>query len=152
VDDYLREGCLNVMPSQNQISKRSLWAGRIISGLVVLFLIFDGVTKVMKVPAVMEATARIGFPANLIPGIGILLLACTAVYVIQRTSILGAILLTGYLGGAVVTNLRAGSSLFGETLFPVYFGMFVWAGLYLRDERLHALIPLRTPIAPSKTP
>jgi hypothetical protein len=140
------------MPSQNQISKTSLWAGRIISALVVLFLIFDGVTKVMKVPAVMEATARIGFPANLIPGIGILLLACTAVYVIPRTSILGAILLTGYLGGAVVTNLRAGSSLFGETLFPVYFGVFVWTGLYLRDERLHALIPLRAPIAPSKTP
>jgi hypothetical protein len=140
------------MPSQNQISKTRLWAGRIISALVVLFLIFDGVTKVMKVPAVMEATARIGFPANLIPGIGILLLACTAVYVIPRTSILGAILLTGYLGGAVVTNLRAGSSLFGETLFPVYFGVFVWAGLYLRDERLHALIPLRAPIAPSKTP
>ena len=140
------------MPSQNQISKTSLWAGRIISALVVLFLIFDGVTKVMKVPAVMEATARIGFPANLIPAIGILLLACTAVYVIPRTSILGAILLTGYLGGAVVTNLRAGSSLFGETLFPVYFGVFVWAGLYVRDERLHALIPLRAPIAPSKTP
>jgi hypothetical protein len=140
------------MPSQNQISKTSLWAGRIISALVVLFLIFDGVTKVIKVPAVMEATARIGFPANLIPGIGILLLACTAVYVIPRTSILGAILLTGYLGGAVVTNLRAGSSLFGETLFPVYFGVFVWAGLYVRDERLHALIPLRAPITPSKTP
>ena len=152
MDDYLRESCLNVMPSQNQISKTHLWAGRIISALVVLFLIFDGVTKVMKVPAVMEATARIGFPANLIPGIGILLLACTAVYVIPRTSILGAILLTGYLGGAVVTNLRAGSSLFGETLFPVYFGVFVWAGLYVRDERLHALIPLRAPIAPSKTP
>jgi DoxX-like family len=139
------------MPAPIQISKTSLWAGRIISALVVLFLIFDGVTKVMKVPAVMEATARIGFPANLIVGIGTLLLACTAVYVIPRTSILGAILLTGYLGGAVVTNLRAGSSLFGETLFPVYFGVFVWAGLYLRDERLHALIPLRTPKAPPET-
>ena len=137
------------MPARNQISKTSLWAGRIISALVVLFLIFDGVTKVMKVNAVMEATARLGFPANLIVGIGVVLLACTAVYVIPRTSILGAILLTGYLGGAAVTNLRAGSSLFGETLFPVYFGVFVWAGLYLRDERLHALIPLRTPNAPS---
>jgi hypothetical protein len=139
------------MPARNQISKTSLWAGRIISALVVLFLIFDGVTKVMKVNAVMEATARLGFPANLIVGIGVVLLACTAIYVIPRTSILGAILLTGYLGGAAVTNLRAGSSLFGETLFPVYFGVFVWAGLYLRDERLHALIPLRTPNAPSAT-
>src|SRR6267154_4770127 len=133
------------MPAQNQISNTHLWAARIITALVVLFLVFDGVTKVMKVPAVMEATARIGFPANLIPGIGVLLLACTAIYVIPRTSVLGAILLTGYLGGAVLTNLRAGSSLFGETLFPVYFGVLVWAGLYLRDERLHALIPLRTP-------
>ena len=139
------------MPAQNQISKTRLWAARIITALVVLFLVFDGVTKVMKVPAVMEATARIGFPANLIPGIGVLLLVCTAIYVIPRTSVLGAILLTGYLGGAVVTNLRAGSSLFGETLFPVYFGVLVWAGLYLRDERLHALIPLRTPNGSSKT-
>jgi len=139
------------MQSSNQISKKSLWAGRIISALVVLFLIFDGVTKVMKVAAVMEATARIGFPANLIVGIGVTLLACTAFYVIPRTSILGAILLTGYLGGAVVTNLRAGSSLFGETLFPVYFGILVWGGLYLRDPRLRAMIPLRNPNAPPET-
>jgi DoxX-like family len=138
-------------PCQRGIKSRRRACGRIISALVVLFLIFDGVTKVMKVNAVMEATARLGFPANLIVGIGVVLLACTAIYVIPRTSILGAILLTGYLGGAAVTNLRAGSSLFGETLFPVYFGVFVWAGLYLRDERLHALIPLRTPNAPSAT-
>ena len=140
------------MPAPNRISKTSLWAGRIISALVVLFLIFDGVTKVMKVAPVMEASARLGFPANLIVGIGTVLLACVVVYVIPRTSILGAILLTGYLGGAVVTNLRAGSSLFGETLFPVYFGVFVWAGLYLRDARLRALIPLRAPNEPSQTP
>ncbi|MGH9680875.1 MAG: DoxX family protein, partial [Candidatus Acidiferrales bacterium] len=89
------------------------------------FLLFDGVTKVMKVPAVMAASARIGFPTNLIVGIGMTLLACTAVYVIPRTSILGAILLTGYLGGAVVTNLRAGSPFFAETLFPAYFGVLV---------------------------
>jgi hypothetical protein len=139
------------MQTGNQISKTSLWAGRIITAFVVLFLVFDGVTKVMKVAPVMEATPRLGFPANLIVGIGVTLLACTAVYVIPRTSILGAILLTGYLGGAVVTNLRAGSSLFGETLFPVYFGIFVWGGLYLRDNRLRAIIPLRNPNAPSET-
>lgn len=130
--------------SINNISKTSLWAGRIISALVVLFLVFDGVTKVMKVAPVMEASQRLGFPAGLIVAIGTVLLACTAIYVIPRTSIFGAILLTGYLGGAVVTNLRAGSPLFSETLFPIYFGIFVWGGLYLRDLRLRALIPLRS--------
>ena len=129
------------METGNQISKKSLWAGRVITGLVVLFLVFDGVTKVMKVAAVMEASARLGFPANLIVAIGITLLVCTAIYVIPRTSVLGAILLTGYLGGAVVTNLRAGSPLFSAVLFPVYFGVLVWAGLYLRNDRLRALIP-----------
>jgi hypothetical protein len=133
-----------MMSSTKQVSKTSLWAGRIISALVVLFLIFDGVTKVMKVAAVMEASKRIGFPEGLIVAIGTLLLACTAIYVIPQTSILGAILLTGYLGGAVMTNLRAGSPFFSETLFPIYFGFFVWGGLYLRDLRLRALIPLRS--------
>lgn len=132
------------MSSTRQISKPSIWAGRIISALVVLFLIFDGVTKVMKVAPVMEASKRLGFPAGLIVAIGAVLLACTAIYVIPRTSILGAILLMGYLGGAVVTNLRAGSPLFSETLFPIYFGILVWGGLYLRDLRLHELIPLRS--------
>jgi hypothetical protein len=131
------------MSSTRQISKTSLWAGRIISALVALFLVFDGVTKVMKVAPVMGASKRLGFPAGLIVAIGTILLACTAIHVIPRTSILGAILLTGYLGGAVVTNLRAGSPLFSETLFPIYFGIFVWGGLYLRDLRLCALIPLR---------
>jgi hypothetical protein len=138
------------MPSADHISKISLWAGRIISALIVLFLVFDGVTKVMKVPAVMEASARLGFPANLIVLIGGVLLACTAVYVIPQTSILGAILLTGYLGGAVETQLHAGSPLFSETLFPIYFGVFVWAGLYLRDDRLRAMIPLRKPNSTSE--
>jgi hypothetical protein len=138
------------MQAQIQVSKRNLLAGRIISALAVLFLVFDGVTKVMKVPAVMEASARIGFPANLIVAIGTVLLICTGLYVIPSTSILGAILLTGYLGGAVVTNLRGGSPLFSETLFPIYFGVFVWVGLYLRDPRLHALIPMRNPIASSE--
>ncbi|MHB8753441.1 MAG: DoxX family protein [Candidatus Acidiferrales bacterium] len=124
------------------VSKSMLWCGRIVSALVVLFLLFDGVTKVMKVPAVMQAAARLGFPANLLQTVGIILLACTAVYVIPRTSTLGAILLTGYLGGATVTNVRANDPVF-ETLFPVIFGVLVWGGLYLREERLRALIPLR---------
>lgn len=133
----------NTAATSRPISKTSLWAGRIISGLVVAFLVFDGVTKVLKVAPVMEASARIGFPANLIVVTGAILLVCTAIYVLPRTSILGAILLTGYLGGAVVTNLRAGSPLFSETLFPIYFGIFVWAGIYLRDASLRTMIPIR---------
>lgn len=124
------------------ISKASLWAARIITALVALFLIFDGVTKVMKVAPAMEAFAKLGYPANLAPVIGIILLVCLAFYLVPRTSILGALLLTGYLGGATEVNLRAGDPLF-ETLFPVIFGVLVWAGLYLRDERLRALIPIR---------
>jgi hypothetical protein len=126
------------------VSKKMLWAGRIISGLVVLFMLFDSIIHIMKPAPVLQAFVRLGFPERLSLVIGIILLVCVVLYVIPRTSVLGAILLTGYLGGAVVTNLRAGSSLFGETLFPVYFGMLVWGGLYLRDARLRALIPLRS--------
>ncbi len=123
-------------------SKKRVWAGRIISALAILFLLFDAIGKLMKVAPVLEASARLGLPANLIVGIGSLLLACVVVYAIPCTSILGAILLTGYLGGAVVIQVRVGDPLF-ETLFPVIFGVLVWAGIYLRDDRLRTLIPLR---------
>src|SRR5580704_17266669 len=111
------------------VSKKGLWTGRILSGLAILFLVFDGVTKVMKVPAVMQASAQMQYPLRLIPVIGIVLLVCTAVHAIPGTSILGAILLTGYLGGAVEAQLRAGNPLFAETLFPVYFSVLIWGGL-----------------------
>jgi uncharacterized membrane protein (UPF0182 family) len=127
-------------------SRMSLWAGRILSGLVVALLIFDGVTKIIKEHHVMEAFAQSGYPARLAPVIGAILLVCVVVYVVPRSSILGAILLTGYLGGATEVNLRAGHPLF-ETLFPVIFGVLVWLGLFLREERLRALIPLRSPRA-----
>jgi amino acid transporter len=126
------------------VSKKALWTGRILSGLAILFLVFDGVTKVMKVPAVMQASAQMQYPLRLIPVIGIVLLVCTAVYAIPQTSILGAILLTGYLGGAVDAQLRAGNPLFAETLFPVYFSILIWGGLFLRDRRLRALVPFRS--------
>ena len=126
------------------VSKKGLWIGRILSGLAVLFLVFDGVTKVMKVPAVMQASAQMQYPLGLIPVIGIVLLVCTAVYAIPRTSILGAILLTGYLGGAVEAQLRVGNPLFAETLFPVYFSVLIWGGLFLRERRLRALLPFRS--------
>jgi hypothetical protein len=134
----------------SHVSKKSVWTGRIISTLVVLFLLFDGVTKVMKEAHVLAASAQLGFSERTVVRIGILLLACLAVYVIPRTSILGAILLTGYLGGATATNVRAGDPLF-ETLFPVIFGVLVWGGLFLRDEPLRALIPLRSDTAEGLT-
>lgn len=124
------------------VSKGRLWAGRIISGLVVAFLVFDAVAKLMKIKPVMEANARLGLPEGTIVGIGITLLVCTILYVIPRTAVLGAILLTGYLGGAVSTHVRAGDPAF-PVVFPAIFGVLVWLALYLRDDRLHALMPLR---------
>jgi DoxX-like family len=126
-----------------QVSKAKLWTGRVISGLVVLFMLFDGISKVMKPQKVLDATVRIGFPVTTIVGIGITLLVCTLLYVIPNTSILGAILLTGYLGGATAAQVRAGSPTF-ETVFPVIFGIFVWLGVYLREPRVRRLVPLRS--------
>ena len=140
------------MPSGTQIaivSKKSLWAGRIMSALVIVFLVFDIVIKFVKpAPApVVETFAHLGWPLSLAPVLGTILLVSTALYVIPNTSVLGAILLTGYLGGAVATHLRAGDPLFSHVLFPTYLGVLLWAGLYLREDRLRALIPMRTPKA-----
>ena len=122
------------------VSKRMLWAGRIVSALPVLMLLFSGVMKVAKPASVVEGFVRLGYPEGVALGIGILELACTVVYVIPRTSILGAILLTGFLGGATATHVRVGDPAF---FFPVVLGVLVWLGPYLGDERLRALIPLR---------
>jgi hypothetical protein len=125
-------------------SKKMLWTGRIISAVVVLFLLFDSVIKFINPAPVVEASAHLGLPDSLAVVLGIILLACTAIYAIPRTSILGAILLTGYLGGAVATHLRIGDPLFSHVLFPVYMGVLLWGGLFLREDRLRALIPLRS--------
>jgi DoxX-like family len=125
------------------VSRKRLWAGRVISGIVILFLLFDAIVKLMKVAPVLEASARLGYPPSLAVGIGALLLACVIVYLIPRTSVLGAVLLTGYLGGATAAQVRIGAPLF-ETLFPVIFGVLVWAGVFLREDRLRTLIPLRS--------
>src|SRR6266850_672782 len=124
------------------VSNRGLWAGRILSGLVVLFLIPDGIIKFIKPAPVVDAFARLGLPLSSSVTLGIILLTCTVLYAIPRTSVLGAILLTAYLGGAVATHLRVGDPLFSHTLFPTYLGIMLWLGLYLREERLRALIPL----------
>jgi hypothetical protein len=125
------------------LSKGKLWTGRIMSALPALFLFMDAVGKLVKPAPVVEGTIQLGYPESVLLGLGIVLLSCTVLYVIPRTAILGAILLTGYLGGAIATHVRVGSPLFSHTLFPVYVAVLIWGGLYLRDERLRALIPVR---------
>lgn len=125
------------------ISKKALWAGRITSALPALFLLVDAVMKLVKPAPVVEATVGLGYPESVILGLGIVLLASTILYLVPSTAVLGAILLTGYLGGAVATHVRVGEGLF-SVLFPVAFGVLIWLGLYLRDDRLRTLVPLRT--------
>jgi hypothetical protein len=124
------------------VSKLQIWAGRALSGLVVLFFLFDGGIKVMRLAPAVEGTVRLGYPENLIVSIGIVALVCVTLYAVPHTSVMGAILLTGYLGGATATQVRVGASLF-SVLFPVIFGVLIWAGLFLRDDRLRMLVPLR---------
>jgi hypothetical protein len=121
---------------------RRIWAGRLLSGLAVLFLLFDAVSHFVKPAPVAEAFARLGFPLELGPALAVIVLVCTVFYVVPQTGALGAILLTGYLGGAVATHFRVRDPLF-DTVFPVIFGVLAWAGLYLRDARLRQLIPIQ---------
>lgn len=125
-------------------SKASIWIGRILSGLIVLFLIFDSIIKFLKPAPVLETFSHLSLPISLANPLGIILIVCALLYAIPQTSILGAILLTGYLGGAVCTHLRSGDPLFSHILFPVYLGILVWLAIYLRDTRLRALIPFRS--------
>jgi hypothetical protein len=125
-------------------STKRLWTGRILSTLAILFLAMDGVMKLVNPAPVVEGMNRLGYSLRLTAPIGIILLFCVLFYAIPRTSILGAILLTGYLGGAVASQLRVGEPLFSHVLFPVYFGILIWVGLYLRDHRLRALVPVNT--------
>lgn len=122
------------------ISKRTLWAGRIFSAIPALTLLFGGAVKLLKLPSVMQGFAQYGYPANSIPVVGILEVACTVVYLIPRTAVLGAILMTGLLGGAIASNVRINNPAF---IAPLILGVLVWGGLYLRDQRLRALIPFR---------
>ena len=121
------------------VSAKMLWAGRIMSTLPVLMLLMSGVMKVLQPPFLREGFSKLGLDVNLALGLGILELTCTLLYVIPRTAVLGAILLTGYLGGAILTHLRLGE----QFIAPVVLGLLVWGGLYLRDVRLRELLPLR---------
>ena len=123
-------------------SGKKQWAGRIASGLVISFLTFDSIIKVLALAPAVQATAQLGYPANMVTGLGILELACVIVYAVPRTSALGAILLTGWLGGAIATHLRIGSPLVSHTLFPVYVAALIWGGLWLRSERVRQLLSL----------
>jgi hypothetical protein len=125
------------------ISNGRRWAGRIISGLLAVFFALDGAMKLVRPAPAMEAFVRSGWPASLSVTLGVVLLASTAVYLVPRTAILGAVLLTGYLGGAVATNLPLQNPIFSHTLFPVYFGVLLWLALWLRDERLRGVLASR---------
>ncbi|HUE16047.1 MAG TPA: DoxX family protein [Planctomycetaceae bacterium] len=129
-------------PQTASESKAMLWTGRVLSALPALFLVFDGAMKLVQPEPVVKATVGLGYPVSVLTGLGIVLLTCTLLYLLPRTAVLGAILLTGYLGGAVASHVRVGEGWF-PTLFPAIFGALLWGGLYLRDRRLRQLLPLR---------
>jgi hypothetical protein len=131
---------------ETSVSKGSLWAGRIVSVIAALFLLLDGGMKLAKPAFVVEATRNLGYSESVIVPIGAVLIVCTILYLIPATSVLGAILLTGYLGGAVATHVRTGAGPF-PIVFAVTFGLLLWLALYLTDERLRALVPLRNSVA-----
>jgi hypothetical protein len=123
------------------VSLNATLAGRLLTGMAALFLAMDGILKLAKSEPVVDSMIELGYPVRLTVGLG-LLLACLAVHLYPRTSALGAVLLTGYLGGAIATHLRVENGL-GELTFPIIVGAFIWGGLYLRDERLRALVAPR---------
>jgi len=125
----------------SSISKKMVWTGRVVSLLPILFLLMDGIMKLVKPQIVVQTTVQLGYPEDVILPVGIVLIVCTVLYLIPATAVLGAILLTGYLGGAVATHVRVGAGIF-PILFPVILGALIWFGLYLRDERLRVLVPL----------
>jgi hypothetical protein len=120
-------------------STRALWAGRILSGLAVVFLIFDVAMKLLLPPVAVEGTRQLGWPESAMSTLGVIQLICLVVYLIPRTAVIGAVLWTGYLGGAIATHVRVGDPLFSHTLFPIYVAVFLWAGLWLRDRRVKSL-------------
>jgi len=127
--------------TQAVTSKKAVWTGRVLSALAVLFLIFDASVKVLRSPFAVDATAQLGYPESVVVTLGLIQIACLIVYLIPNTSVLGAILWTGYLGGAVATHVRVQSPLFTHTLVPIYVAALLWLGLWLRDNRVRAVLP-----------
>lgn len=130
--------------SRPEISRRARWAGRVVSGVPAAFLLFDAALKLAKPPFVVEGTVRLGYPAQVIVPLGVVLLLSTIVYLAPRTSALGAVLLTGYLGGAIATHVRVGDPLASHVLFPAYLAVLLWGGLWLRDARFRSMFSLRS--------
>ena len=128
------------MNVETRNSRRMIRTGRVLSGVAVVFLAFDAVIKVLMLPVAVEGTTQLGYPASVIFGLGLVELVCLAAYLIPRTAPAGAVLWTGYLGGAVATHLRVGNPLFSHTLFPVYVAALLWGGLWLRDRRVRGLL------------
>lgn len=133
---------LRLPGAESSVSRAAVVTSRIIATVVALFLAVDTLTKVLRLPPAVQATTELGYPEAAVMGIGLVQLACLVLYLIPRSSVLGAILLTGYLGGAVASQVRAGNPFVTHTLFPAFMGLLLWAALYLRDGRLRALIPL----------
>jgi hypothetical protein len=133
------------MANAEQLGRgRAYWIGWTMSALVIAFFLLDATMKLLALPVVLETSGPLGFGgADMARGLGALLLVCTVLYAVPRTAVLGAILATGYLGGAVATHVRVGSPLFTHDLFGVYVGLLLWGGLYLRDARVRAVLPLR---------
>ena len=131
---------MSVLATARPLPRAASRTGLVLTVLLALFLLFDSVTKLLSVPDVVTATQQMGFTAGAVPVIGAVLLVCLALYLVPRTSILGAVLLTGYLGGAVCAQLRIEAPLFSTMLFPIYVGVLVWVALYLRSAPLRALV------------
>jgi hypothetical protein len=132
------------MPAAASRSSAVIWTGRVLSGLAVAFLTFDAAMKVLQVPMAVEGTVALGYPANAVFRIGVVQLVCLAFYLIPRTSLVGAVLWTGYLGGAIATQVRVGNPLFTHVLFPMYVAVLLWGGLYLRDSRVGVMLAAAT--------
>ena len=127
--------------SSPEISRAALVTGRVLSVLALLFLAMDATMKLLRVTAAVEGTTALGYSSSVILPLGIVQLVCLVLYAIPRTSVLGALLWTGYLGGAIATHVRVGNPLFTHVLFPVYVALLLWGGLWLRDRRVRALLP-----------
>jgi hypothetical protein len=128
------------VPSSAATSNRMRWAGRAVTGLAVLFLVFDLTIKLLGSKEAVEGTAQLGWSPALLPTLAAIQIVCLVLYLVPRTAPLGAVLWTGYLGGAIATHLRLGNPLFSHVLFPTYVAAFIWGGLYLRDARVRALL------------
>ena len=138
-----RHSFTDTAPITRTGSKRLMWGGRVMSGIAVLFLLFDSIGKLLQVQPVIDGTLQLGYPRDIVFTLGVILFSCVVAYMTPRSSVFGALLLTGYLGGAVATHVRVENPLFTHVLFPTYVAALLWGGLVLRDPRLRAFLPIR---------